>query len=458
MRGLRRPRRFGLHTKVIAAFAVGAALVSAVLAFSTFYFVRQNLVGQQIRSDLRQTYGDARLVKLELGAPSAQIGDALASVAPANGGLAFVYHGGTWYSSSASVSGKSIPASFTHVVIDGNAAEQRVSLDNEPVLVVGIPIPSLGIEYFEEHPLAELASTLRVLATVLTIVALATTVGGALAGWWASRRLVRPLNEVVLAATDIAGGTLDRRVPADPDLQPLVESFNLMVGALQDRIERDARFAADVTHELRSPLTTIEASVELLASQRATLPDEAALAVRTLGFEVERFARMVQGLLELAGADAGAAAEHFTDVPLAALVRATAAGRRPAVPVSVASDARDVIVRGDKLRLHQVLVNLLDNAETYGGGAVGIAVGRDGSSATLTVQDAGPGVPPDERERVFERFYRGEASGRRGATTGTGLGLSLVAEHVRLHGGTVSLDERPGGGARVTITLPVAAP
>lgn len=457
MRTARRPRRFGLHTKVIAAFAVGAALVSAVLAVSTFYFVRQNLVDQQIRSDLRQTYGDARLVKLELGAPSAQIGDALASVAPANGGLAFVYHGGTWYSSSASVSGKTIPASFTHVVMGGNAAEQRVTLDNAPVLVVGIPIPSLGILYFEEHPLAELASTLRVLATVLTIVAIATTVGGALAGWWASRRLVRPLNEVVLAATDIAGGTLDRRVPADPDLQPLVESFNLMVGALQDRIERDARFAADVTHELRSPLTTIEASVELLDSQRATLPDDAALAVRTLGFEVERFARMVQGLLELAGADAGAAAEHFTDVPLAALARATAAGRRPPVPVSVSEGARGVIVRGDKLRLHQVLVNLLDNADTYGGGALGISVGGDGSSAVLVVDDGGPGVPAEERERVFERFYRGEASGRRAATTGTGLGLSLVAEHVRLHGGTVSLAERPGGGARVTIVLPVAA-
>lgn len=458
MSDARRRRRFGLHAKVIVAFAVGAALVSAVLAVSTFYFVRRALVDQQVRSVLRQTYADARLVKLELGAPSAQIGDALASVAPADGALAYIDHDGTWYSSSASVTGTTIPEAFTRAVVDGATADQRVALDGVPTLVVGVPIPSLGIQYFEEHPLAELASTLRVLVTVLTTVAIATTVGGALVGWWASRRLVRPLNEVVMAATEIAGGTLDRRVPADPDLQPLVESFNLMVGALQERIERDARFAADVTHELRSPITTIGASIELLGSHVEALPADAAMAVRTLRFEVTRFARMVQDLLEIAGMDAGAASVHFTELPLATLVRATASGRRPPVPVGLGPGTEDVVVRGDKLRLHQVLVNLLDNADTYGGGAVAIEIERHGPWVEVSVDDAGPGVPVEERARIFERFYRGAASGRRSGTTGSGLGLALVAEHVRLHGGSVRVGERPGGGARMTVVLPVAEP
>lgn len=453
----RRRRRFGLHSKVILAFAVGAALVSAVLAVSTFYIVRRALVDQQVRSALRQTYSDARLVKLELGAPSVRIGNALASLAPANGASAFIHSGSTWYSSSASVSATPIPSALARTVIGGKAAEQRVVLAGVPTLVVGVPIPSLTIEYFEEHPLTELASTLQVLATVLTTVAIATTLGGALVGWWASRRLVRPLNEVVLASTDIAGGTLDRRLPADPDLQPLVESFNLMVDALQERIERDARFAADVTHELRSPITTIGASIELLDSHAGNLPPEATLAVRTLRFEVDRFARMVQGLLEIAGMDAGAAAEHFTELPLVALVRATAATRPYPVPVGVAPGIEDAVVRGDKLRLNQVLVNLLDNADTYGGGAVGIEVEPEGPCVAISVDDAGPGVPPHERDRIFERFYRGPASGRRGGTTGTGLGLALVAEHVRLHGGTVRVGERPGGGARMTVVLPVVA-
>lgn len=458
MTAARRRRRFGLHTKVIVAFAVGAALVSAVLAVSTFYFVRHALVGQQVKSMLRQTYVDARLVKLELGAPSAQIGDALASVAPSKGATSFIDHGGKWYSSSASVSGTSIPTAFSQIVQRGNAADQRVTLDGTPTLVVGLPIPAIGIQYFEEHPLSELASTLRVLVTVLTTVAIATTLGGALVGWWASRRLVRPLNEVVMAATDIAGGTLDRRVPADPDLQPLVESFNRMVGSLQERIERDARFAADVTHELRSPITTIGASIELLSSHADKLPPEATLAVRTLRFEVDRFARMVQGLLEIAGMDAGAATEHFTEFPLRELVHATASSRPEPVPVGIAPGADDVVVRGDKLRLHQVLVNLLDNADTYGGGAVGVEVERVGERATVSVDDAGPGIPVVDRERIFERFYRGAASGRRGGTSGTGLGLALVAEHVRLHGGTVHVGDRPGGGARFTVVLPVVDP
>ncbi len=453
----RRPRRFGLHARVIVAFAVGAALVSAVLAVSTFYFVRRALVDQQVQSVLRQTYSDARLVKLELGAPTAHIGDALASVAPANDALAFIHSGGTWYSSSASVSGTTIPATFAKAVRGGSAAEQRVTLDGAPTLVVGVPIPSLGIQYFEEHPLGELASTLQVLVTVLTTVAIATTLGGVLVGWAVSRRLVRPLNEVVVAATDIAGGTLDRRLPADPDLQPLVESFNHMVGALQERIERDARFAADVTHELRSPITTIGASIELLDSLAGSLPPEASLAVRTLRFEVDRFSRMVQGLLEIAGMDAGAAAEHFTELPLVALVRATVAGRKHPVPVGVGPGTEEAVIRGDKLRLHQVLVNLLDNADTYGGGVVGIEVEREGPNAAVSVDDAGPGVPPEERDRIFERFYRGAASGRRGGTTGTGLGLALVAEHVRLHGGTVRVGDRPGGGARITVVLPVVS-
>lgn len=453
-----RRRRFGLQARVIATFAAGAALVSAVLAVSTFYFVRRNLVSQRTTSVLRQTFVNARLVKVELGAPSGNIGDALSSLATANGVHSFIYRAGLWYSSSAAVSGTAIPASFTRTVVAGHVADQRVELNGVPTLVVGVPIPSIGVAYFEENPLTDLASTLAVLGTVLTTVAIATTVGGALAGWWASRRLVRPLSEVVTVATEIAGGTLDRRLPEDPDLRPLVTSFNEMVTALQDRIERDARFASDVTHELRSPLTTIGASVELLDSYKSQLPAGGVKALDTLHVEVDRFSSMVQELLEIAGIDAGAAALHFTDVPLAELVELTVAGYDPAIPVAVPDTARNALVLGDKRRLQQVLLNLLDNAETHAGGAVGVSLHTDGRRMTISVDDAGPGVPLPERPRVFDRFYRGAASGRRGDTAGSGLGLALVAEHVRAHGGTVRIDDSPEGGARVSVVLPLEEP
>ncbi|HVC13657.1 MAG TPA: HAMP domain-containing sensor histidine kinase [Acidimicrobiales bacterium] len=454
-----RRRRFGLQARVILTFSIGAALVSAVLAISTFYFVRRQLVSQRTKSILHQTFVNARLVKLELGAPSAKIAGALSAVAPENGVHAFIYRQGLWYSSSATVSGTAIPKDLSRTVVRGDVADQRVMLDGVLTLVVGVPIPSINVAYFEEHPLTDLASTLQVLGTVLTTVAIATTVGGALAGWLLSRRLVRPLTEVVDAATEIAGGTLDRRVPADPDLQPLVTSFNGMVTALQDRIERDARFASDVTHELRSPLTTIGASVELLDSYKSQLPAGGVKAVDTLHVEVDRFSTMVQELLEIASIDAGAAVLHFTDVPLGGLVEVTVDGYDPGIPVTMTPEARESLVRGDKRRLQQVILNLLDNAETHAGGAVGVDVRLDerpdGTWATISVDDAGPGIPLADRDRVFDRFYRGAASGKRGDTAGSGLGLALVAEHVKAHAGTVRIEQSPAGGTRISVQLPV---
>lgn len=448
-------RRYGLQARVIAAFAVGAALVSAVLAVSTFYFVRRDLIDQRDTSVLRETYVNARLVKVELGAPSAKIGDILSSLTTTNGARSFIYRDRLWYSNSASISGTAIPVALTRAVVRGNVADEQTMLNGVPTLVVGVPIPAIGIDYFEEHPLTDLESTLGVLGTVLTTVAIATTVGGALAGWWASRRLVRPLSDVVAVATEIAGGTLDRRLPDDPDLQPLVTSFNDMVGTLAQRIDRDARFASDVTHELRSPLTTIGASVELLSAYKSHLPADGATALDTLHVEVDRFSSMVEELLEIASIDAGAAVLHFTDVPLGELVCLTVSGYDPQIPVSVAPDFSGVEVRGDKRRLQQVLLNLLDNAETHGGGAVAVSVEREGAWAAVSVDDAGPGIAPAERHRVLERFYRGAASGRRGDTGGSGLGLALVAEHVRAHEGSVRITDSPAGGARVTVRLPV---
>jgi two-component system, OmpR family, sensor histidine kinase MtrB len=126
---------------------------------------------------------------------------------------------------------------------------------------------------------------------------------------------------------------------------------------------------------------------------------------------------------------------------------------RPGVP-AVESDGRPVVVRGDRRRLDRVVANLVDNAERYGGGAVRVGVCWAGGRARLEVDDRGPGVPELLREQVFERFARGTRAGQRGADPGTGLGLALVARHVRRHGGTVWVDDRPGGGARFVVELP----
>jgi signal transduction histidine kinase len=330
-----------------------------------------------------------------------------------------------------------------------------IAVGGLPAFVVGIPIPSIGIAYFEIHVLSELQGTLDTLADVLLATAAMTTAGGTVLGLWASRRLVRPLSATARVASEIAAGTLDRRVPANRDVGPLVESFNDMVDTLQQRIERDARFAADLSHELRSPLTTVSASVELVDSYRASLPGDGQTAVDLLRFEVGRLSDMVQDLLEISRMDARSASVTFTTLPIAELVSLTVAAHRVGVPMRVASRARDVQVKGDKRRLQRVIVNLLDNADVHAGGAVLVVIDVREASVEVVVEDAGPGVLPPDDQRIFERFYRGAAAGRRGTTAGTGLGLALVKEHVRAHRGSVHVESRPGGGSRFVVSLPM---
>ncbi|MGH7361792.1 MAG: sensor histidine kinase [Candidatus Methylomirabilales bacterium] len=173
---------------------------------------------------------------------------------------------------------------------------------------------------------------------------------------------------------------------------------------------------------------------------------------------MDRFQELVQDLLEISRIDAGAGEVVAEPVRAGELVRhAVRASRRPTATVEVAADTEDLVVSVDKRRLERVLANLVDNAETHGAGIVRVAVERAGGAVRVVVDDAGPGVGEAERERIFERFVRGAAAGRRGHGEGTGLGLSLVMEHVRRHDGRVWVEDRPGGGARFVVELPLAA-
>ncbi len=287
-----------------------------------------------------------------------------------------------------------------------------------------------------------------------------TLVGGTL-GYWLSRRTLRPLANVGLAAEAIAGGRLDTRLEGteDPDLNVLVTSFNHMAQALEERIDRDGRFASDVSHELRSPLMTLAASVSVLASRREEMPDDASRsALDLMDADVARFQQLVDDLLEISRFDAGVARLSLDEVSLPELVRQAVAQRRD-VPDDLVSTSTPAwttsCVRADKRRLVRMLDNLLGNAEAYGGGATRVGVEADGDPVRLAVEDDGPGVPVEDRGRIFDRFSRGGGAGRRSASgDGVGLGLSLVAEHARLHGGRAWVEDRPDGRARRPLRRP----
>lgn len=444
-------------------FGLVALLVSVGVGTLTYLTTRHLLVGERETSSLRLAYGNAHSVQQGLslkGNPE----NILSTVASGTAGSYSVLDaGGSWYAQVLSFGRSAVPLPLRTAVRSGAAATQTFTLDGAPYIAVGVALPSVKAGYYELFDVSDLAHTLGVLALALFGAGLVTTALGAVVGRWASGRSLRPLTGVSKAAVAIASGRLDTRLggaPEDRDLAGLTSSFNRMVDQLEERIERERRFTSDVSHELRSPLTTLSASLDVLEGHAAELGASGRQALVLLSADLRRFQRMVGDLLEISRSDT-AADVVLEEVDAGELVRrSVAAGSRPHDPPEVVVEPEVDVLRlpVDKRRFERIVGNLLDNAALYGGGATRVLVtsGPDRARPTVrvSVEDDGPGIAAGERVRVFERFYRGQAAGRRGAGTGTGLGLSLVAEHVRLLGGSVWADDAPGGGARFTVELP----
>ena len=450
--------RLGLRARATAAFALGALLLSVVLSGLTYGITRSYLVRQRESSAVRQAFVNAQLLRSGLRSARPDVPQLLGTIDTSAGSQSVLRYSGRWFATSLVVGRDAIPTRLRTQVIQGRAARQRYRLDSSPQLAVGVPLPAVESQYFEVFNLDELDRTLRILSAALVAAAAATTVAGAALGRWASARVLAPLSQTARAAAAIAGGRLDTRLPAgqDSDLAVLTSSFNRMADALQERIERDARFASDVSHELRSPLTTLAASLEVLEGRRTELPERSQRALDLMAADVKRFQHLVEDLLEISRYDAGAAELALEDVRLGELLEHAVPTPGLNGVLDIEPEAGRTVVRADKRRLERVVTNLLTNAERYGGGAIRVGVTRADGVVRVEVDDAGPGVPEAERERIFERFARGAAAGRRTGSEGVGLGLSLVAEHVRLHGGRVWAEERPGGGARFVVELPAA--
>ncbi|RDI69445.1 HAMP domain-containing sensor histidine kinase [Nocardia pseudobrasiliensis] len=288
----------------------------------------------------------------------------------------------------------------------------------------------------------------------LIVCALAGTGIGAVFGLWLSRRLLEPLRQVTGTAASIASGQLGTRLPDtdDPDLAPTVDAFNAMVDSLQRRIDRERRLVGDVSHELRTPLTTLTTSVAVMNRHRDELPERSRRALDLVRAELDHLRRLLDDLLALARAEARMHRADAEPLSVRDLLTHTLAELR--YPPDLLRSDVDATVLGRKLELERAVVNLLENGDRHGGGVIAVGVRRDGGEVVITVDDAGPGVAAEDRERIFDRFVtvrRGRRSG-----TGTGIGLALVAETVAAHGGRVECGERHGGGARFTVWLPIS--
>jgi len=472
-RTLRLPRhKPGLRAQVTLFFLLTGLVVSMTLSFITYAVARNYLLSQRDRAVHSQAFANAALVQTrvrDLDDRGLRPVGAIDSVTPEGEGFALLVLDDSGTASRAATNpalASTLPKDLLTAVVDNHRSGSQQfqmrapstrfeSLDGEPYIAVGVDLPTVKASYIEAFSLAGTQRTLRVIATSLFIASAVTTAAAAGLGLWNSRRLMRPLSRVADAAGELAAGALDVRLERedDPDLGRLADSFNAMADAVQTRIEREARFASDVSHELRSPITALSAAIEVLDARRDEFPGRAGQALDVVVTQVRRFDRMVLDLLELSRIDAGATELNLEPLQLEDTVRRIAQRYGYADVPIVSTLATPHPVALDKLRLERIVGNLLDNAKNHAGGPLRITVDRTDDEIRLAVEDAGPGVSDEEKQRIFERFARGSAARHR---VGTGLGLALVAEHAAAHGGKVWVEDRDGGGARFVVSFPGA--
>lgn len=463
-------RRIGIRNRILITFGTGATILSIVLASTTYGITKSNLLEQRESASINQAYINAQRVQRDLLREPNDVGAALEQLGSSDRLLLF---NKAWSRSSPLFGPNQIPPRLQARVIDERIATRMiVDFRNSHSLLIGIPLPQIDAAYFEMNSLSEIESTMRSVRLALLLSALITLIIGVSLGVIASRRVVRPLANAARAAREISDGKLETRLESsdDPDLQALSTAFNEMVSTLQSRVERDARFTSDVSHELRSPLMTLSASIEVMHSRRDELSSRSQEALDLLVGDVIRFRGLVEDLLEISRFDAGAIKLLREDLHLAEFLRqAVRVSSLPATEITCDPSVADVVIRGDKRRLARVIANLIDNARLHSSGTATVLMTPPDSitanamfvasrnNVWVVVQDNGEGLIEGEYEKIFERFSRGGIAGSRAASEGAGLGLALAREHIALHGGRIWAERRRDGltGARFVIELAI---
>lgn len=453
-----RPTRLlGLRARATLAWALIALVLSGALAGFAYQVTRNQLVSERETNILNQVFLNARFVRGAIQTGEPDMAEALSAVVGSSESAQLARVGGEWFSGSVGTGPGAIPSGLSELVSSTGAARQLVELDGRPVVSIGVAIPAYRASYFELIPVEDIDRTLDGLARGLALTAALATVIGAAMGWLATGRVLRPLNQFTLAAERIAQGSLDTRLSTggDRDLRVLARSFNRMADSVQQRIDREARFTSQVTHELRSPVAALFSSINV--ARRKRTPRDTGQVLDDMEGRVGDLHRLVEDLLELSRVEAGVSGMQIEPVEpvevIKALLERTGCSD---IPIHVAEGVPESI-RADKRRLAQMLQNLIDNAQRYAGGATRVEVTGGDGVIRFVVEDEGAGVAEHERLFIFERFARGDAASRSGIS-GAGLGLSLVLEHAALHGGKVTYEDREGGGSRFIIELPVGGP
>jgi heavy metal sensor kinase len=279
------------------------------------------------------------------------------------------------------------------------------------------------------------------------------------------RQALRPVRRIIDGAKAITSSNLNQRLPVSrtsDEIEHLSLVLNQMIARLDEAFQHSRRFSADASHELRTPLTIMRVELESLGEE-AALHHTAREKIASILEETERMGKMVEGLLAISRLETGEAVINVSRLDLGALVAATVEQIDPiaqekGIAVACHGEA-GVEVAGDRFRLQQIVVNLLDNAIKYSpaGGRIAVYTRAVNGEAVLEVIDDGPGIPAEALPHVFDRFFRAD-SARTHGINGTGLGLSIVRSICLAHGGSVVAANRPEGGCQITVRVPGLPP
>ncbi len=438
-------RRAGLANRVAFAFSLISMFVALVVSGATYIGTNIYLLQEREASALRQAQVDARIVDAALR-DDVRPGKALEQLPVIEDNIPLLLIDADWFGARADLPPEEIPEALVEAARTDGGAQQRFEASDGGVYL-GIALAVEGAVFVDLFPLQTLDTVLSILGGVVVVGTIIAFFVGGLVGKAAGNRLLRPLSDVADGARQIRSGDLSARVPIppDPDISAISVAFNDMAAAVQNRLERERRFSANVSHELRSPLTGIVGTTDLLENRVDKLPEREANLVRALSPQVRRFSAMVLDLLEISRIG-GDQIVQLESIEVGHLVDDQLLARN--LPVSL-REGENFAMMLDPRRFERIVGNLIDNAQRHGGGVTRIGVERAGNGLRLTVDDDGPGVPAEIADQIFEPFARGEGAHKDGA----GLGLAIVNEQIRLLGGTVEVSETPSGGARFIVEL-----
>ncbi|GHB18132.1 MULTISPECIES: sensor histidine kinase [Streptomyces] len=353
--------------------------------------------------------------------------------------------------------------SFERVVKDGSAYLTIGMPVMTRVVAGGDAVPS-GLVLFAVMPMTNEEVDINALVTAARDGALPGLAVALVPALLASRSVLRPVRELRRAARSMGGGQLDTRIPVHgrDEMADLARTFNESAARLERSVEelreagaRARRFASDVSHELRTPLAGMLAVTDVVDEDAGTLAPDTARAVRLISAETGKLAVLVEDLMEISRFDARAAELNADEVDAAEAVRSTLSGRQwlGRVRAELPDGFR---IRLDPRRFDVIVANLVGNALRHGAEPVTVRLSVRGDVLITEVHDSGPGIAPDALPHIFDRFYKADAARTR--SSGSGLGLAITVENIQLHGGTISAENAPGGGALFTVELPFDGP